>query len=46
LAYSEVLADRIREALAREGGVDEIEMMGGLCFMIGGHMALGSSVRS
>src|SRR5713226_8865176 len=32
---------RIREALARERGVDEIKMMGGLCFMIGGHMALG-----
>ena len=41
MAYGEALADRIREALAREGGVDEIRMMGGLCFMIGGHMALG-----
>src|SRR6266852_2671336 len=40
-AYSEALANRIREALARERGVDEIKMMGGLCFMIGGHMALG-----
>ncbi len=41
MTYSERLADRIREALAREKGVDEIKMMGGLCFMIGGHMALG-----
>jgi TfoX N-terminal domain len=41
LAYDETLAERIREALAGERGVDEIEMMGGLCFMIGGHMALG-----
>ncbi len=41
MAYNEGLADRIRQALARERGVDEIKMMGGLCFMIGGHMALG-----
>ena len=41
MAYNEALANRIREALAREKGVDEIKMMGGLCFMIGGHMALG-----
>ncbi len=41
MAYNEALANRVREALARETGVDEIKMMGGLCFMIGGHMALG-----
>jgi hypothetical protein len=41
MAYDERLADRIREALARERSVDEIKMMGGLCFMVGGHMALG-----
>lgn len=41
MAYNEALANRIREALAHERGVDEIKMMGGLCFMIGGHMALG-----
>lgn len=41
MAYDEVLADRIREALALKSGFDEIRMMGGLCFMIGGHMALG-----
>jgi hypothetical protein len=41
MAYNEALANRVREALARETGVDEIKMMGGLGFMIGGHMALG-----
>ncbi len=41
MAYDEALADRIREALAREVGVDEIKMMGGLSFMINGHMVLG-----
>jgi hypothetical protein len=41
MAYNEALANRIREALAREKGVDETKMMGGLGFMIGGHMALG-----
>jgi hypothetical protein len=40
MAYNEALANRIREALADERRVDEIRMMGGLCFMIGGHMAL------
>src|ERR671918_3163438 len=41
MAYDETLAERIREALADERGVHEIKMMGGLCFMVGGHMALG-----
>ena len=41
MAYNEALANRIREALFREKGVDEIKMMGGLSFMICGHMALG-----
>ena len=40
MAYGEALADRIREALAGEKRVDEIKMMGGLGFMIGGHVAL------
>lgn len=40
MAYNEALANRIREALAGERRVDEIKMMGGLCFMVGGHMAL------
>ena len=41
MAYDETLAERIREALAGDRGVDEIKMMGGLCFMVGEHMALG-----
>ena len=41
MAYDEMLAERIREALAGEKAVDEIKMMGGLCFMVGGHMAVG-----
>jgi len=41
MAYNEALANRIREALAHKKGVEEIKMMGGLSFMIGGHMALG-----
>ena len=41
MAYSEALANRVREALAREKGIDEVKMFGGLSFMVGGHMALG-----
>jgi TfoX/Sxy family transcriptional regulator of competence genes len=41
MAYSEALANRVREAVAREKGVGERKMMGGLGFMIQGHMALG-----
>lgn len=41
MAYDAVLADRVREVLASEERVDEIVMMGGLCFMVGGHMAVG-----
>jgi hypothetical protein len=43
VAFDETLAERVREALSRERGVTEIKMMGGLCFMIRGHMALGVS---
>ena len=41
MAYSEALAKRVREALARERGVREIKMFGGLTFMVRGHMAVG-----
>jgi hypothetical protein len=41
MAYSEDLAERVREALAGERKVREIKMMGGLCFMVAGHMAVG-----
>ena len=39
--YDERLAERIRHTLADEGPVTEIEMMGGLCFMLRGHMVAG-----
>ena len=41
MPYSEKLASRIREALAAEKRVREIKMMGGLCFMLRGHMVCG-----
>src|SRR5690348_4330306 len=41
MAYSEALAKRVREALARERGVREIKMFGDLTFMVRGHMAVG-----
>lgn len=41
MAFDETLADRIREGLALGRDVREVEMMGGLCFMVGGHMAIG-----
>lgn len=31
MVYNEAIANRIREALARDSGVGEIKMMGGLC---------------
>lgn len=43
VAYDEVLADRIREALAAEADVSEMKMFGGLAFLIGGHMAVAAS---
>ena len=41
MAFDETLADRIREGLASRRDVREVKMMGGLCFMVGGHMAIG-----
>ena len=43
MAYSEVLADRIRALLADEGKLTEQKMFGGLAFLIGGNMAVGVS---
>ncbi|BCI53403.1 hypothetical protein NIIDNTM18_26810 [Mycolicibacterium litorale] len=37
------LADRIREILSAERGVDERRMFGGLAFLIDGHMAVAAS---
>ncbi len=38
MAYDTALAQRVRQALGRRAGVREIKMMGGLCFMLRGHM--------
>ena len=43
MAYDERLADRIRELLASERGVEEQKMFGGLAFLIGGNMAVAAS---
>lgn len=41
MAYNEDIANRVREALASQGGVSERKMFGGLVFMVGGHMCCG-----
>jgi hypothetical protein len=43
MAYDSYLADRIRELLASERGVEEKQMFGGLAFLVGGHMAVAAS---
>jgi hypothetical protein len=43
MAYDLELANRIRELLAPQRGVDEKAMFGGLAFLIGGHMAVAAS---
>jgi len=43
MAYDEKLAARIRELLARERGVKEQRMFGGLAFLVGGNMAIAAS---
>ncbi len=42
MAYDTELANRIRELLAPEP-VDEMQMFGGLAFLIGGHLAVAVS---
>lgn len=41
MAYDEVLADRVRAALAPREGLSEREMFGGIAFMLAGNMAVG-----
>lgn len=41
MAYSEKLADRIREKLADLHNIEEKKMMGGLTFMYNGKMCIG-----
>lgn len=41
MAFSESLAGRIRDALARRKGVDEKKMFGGICFLLHGNLLVG-----
>jgi hypothetical protein len=41
MAYSEILAARVRRVLSDRGDVAERPMFGGLTFMVGGHMCCG-----
>jgi hypothetical protein len=43
MAYDTELADRVRELIAAERGVDEKPMFGGLAFLLGGNMAVAVS---
>ncbi|SOX54172.1 RNA methyltransferase [Mycobacterium ahvazicum] len=43
MAYDHDLANRIRELLAPQAGVDEKPMFGGLAFLVGGNMAVAAS---
>ena len=45
MAYDEDLANRIRELVAAENGVDEKRMFGGLAFLINGNMSVAASGR-
>jgi TfoX/Sxy family transcriptional regulator of competence genes len=45
MAYDHDLANRIRESLAQQAGVDEKAMFGGLAFLIDGHMAVAVSSK-
>jgi TfoX/Sxy family transcriptional regulator of competence genes len=43
MAYDEDLAHRIRELLADEDAVSEMEMFGGLAFLLNGNMSVAAS---
>ena len=45
MAYDETTAGRVRKLLAARSDVVEKKMMGGLCFMVGGHMCCSVSGR-
>ena len=44
MAYSEFLADRIRQRLRSAGSIEEKKMMGGLIFMVNDHMCIGIDI--
>jgi TfoX/Sxy family transcriptional regulator of competence genes len=41
MAFDEVLAERIRQRLARRKNVEEKKMFGGICFLLKGNMLVG-----
>ena len=43
MAYDETLAARMRDLLAKERGVTEKKMFGGLAFLVRGNMAIAAS---
>lgn len=45
MAYDAELADRIRELIAAERGVEEKKMFGGLAFLINGNMSVAVSSK-
>jgi len=45
VAYDTELADRIRELVAAERGVEERPMFGGLAFLINGNMSVAASSK-
>ncbi len=45
MAYDEDLADRIRELMGPQKGIEEKRMFGGLAFLINGNMSVAASGR-
>ncbi|PRC46302.1 RNA methyltransferase, partial [Mycobacterium sp. ITM-2017-0098] len=45
MAYDAELADRVRELVASERGVEEKKMFGGLAFLINGNMSVAVSSK-
>lgn len=45
MAYDAELADRVRELIAAERGVEEKKMFGGLAFLINGNMSVAVSSK-
>jgi len=43
VAYDERLAERIRAVFEKQSGVHDVKMMGGLVFMVNGHMCCGAT---
>jgi TfoX/Sxy family transcriptional regulator of competence genes len=45
MAYDEDLANRVRELIASERGIEEKRMFGGLAFLVNGNMSVAASGR-